>query len=355
MPAGAERTVLHVLPHSGGGGETYIDVLGDMPGYRFWRVHLASSSSASPRRVARGVLDVLRRARAFDVLHVHGEVASALCLPLVATRPSVVTLHGLHLVRRTTGARRRAAAAHLRALLRATDCTICVSQSEHRELIRAVGDSAARRAVVIRNGVHLTTPSSAAERRSVRNRLEIAADDPVAIWVGSLDEHKNPLAAIRAAEEAAIKLLVVGDGPLRAEVEKQESKHVRVLGERHDVASLLAASDIFVLTSRREGLAFSLLEAMVRGLAPVVFELPENLEAIGDAGISVAQGDEGALVEALRLVVESQTVRVALGRRARQRIAECFSADEMISRTRAVYDDVLADRQPRTRPLPTAQ
>ena len=59
--AAAERTVLHVLPHPGGGGETYVDLLDEMDGYRFDRAYLARSPDPSPVELARGVAHVLRR------------------------------------------------------------------------------------------------------------------------------------------------------------------------------------------------------------------------------------------------------------------------------------------------------
>jgi glycosyltransferase involved in cell wall biosynthesis len=338
MP-GPERSVLHVLPHPGGGGETYVDRLSAMPGYLFDRVWLASSASPSLAELGRGLVEPMRRAGRHDLLHVHGEVASGLCLALVSTRPSVVTLHGLHLVRRVTGTRRMAAALNLRAVLRAADSTICVSLSEHDELVRAAGPRAARRAIVVRNGVRLPGRDSKAGRADARRELGIPESEVVAIWVGSLDERKDPLTAIRAAERAEVTLLVVGDGPLRPEVKQAAGEHTHVLGRRSDVPRLLAAADLYVATSRREGLSLSLLEAMAHGLAPVVTELTENLEAIGAGGL--AYGDQYALVAALDRLVRSESERTAVGERARQRVSELFDVETMIARTRAVYDDLL--------------
>ena len=342
MP-GPERSVLHVLPHPGGGGETYVDLLDDIPGYRVERVYLAASPTPSPRELSRGLVEALRSARRHELLHAHGEVASGLCLLLLSTRPSVVTWHGLHLVRRVTGARRTAAALNLRAVLRAADRTICVSESEHDALVREVGSRAAGRAVVIRNGVRLPTRTGAAEREGARRSLGLAESEVVAIWVGSLDERKDPLTAVRAAQQASLTLLVVGDGPLRPHVERAAGERIRILGRRSDVPRLLAAADVYVLTSHREGLALSLLEAMARGLAPVVTELPENLEAIGDAGICVPP-DEASVAAALRRLAEDADARDDLGARASQRVARLFNAAEMAGRTRALYDDVLAGR-----------
>jgi glycosyltransferase involved in cell wall biosynthesis len=147
---------------------------------------------------------------------------------------------------------------------------------------------------------------------------------------------------VRAAERASLALLLVGDGPLRPQLERNAPALVRVLGQRDDVPRLLGSADVFVLTSRREGFAFSLLEAMAHGLAPVVADAPENVEAIGDTGLVF--DDEDGLVAALRRLVESPVKRAALGDRARHRVAELFDAAEMARRTRAVYDDVLAGR-----------
>jgi glycosyltransferase involved in cell wall biosynthesis len=96
-----------------------------------------------------------------------------------------------------------------------------------------------------------------------------------------------------------------------------------------------------VLTSRREGLSFALLEAMAAGLAPVVSALAENVEAIGASGIAVPPGDEDALAAALRRLADDRAERTRLGAEARRRVAEAFRADEMVARTREIYDDVL--------------
>jgi glycosyltransferase involved in cell wall biosynthesis len=136
-------------------------------------------------------------------------------------------------------------------------------------------------------------------------------------------------------------LLFAGEGPLRGSVEQQAGPHIHVLGQRDDVERLLAAADFFVLMSEREGLSFALLEAMAHGLPALVAAVPENTEAIGDTGIAVPYGDEGAIAAALERLEAQPDERIQLGARARQRVSEHFGADEMIARTRALYDDVL--------------
>jgi glycosyltransferase involved in cell wall biosynthesis len=340
---GRERRVLHVLPHTGGGGDTYVDVLSDMPGYAFERVYIAPKRKPGVREVVAGVFDLRRALRGYDLLHVHGEAAAALFVPLLAARRSVVTLHGLHLLRRVGGIRREAAALNLRAILRAATRTICVSDTERAQLASVVGQRAIRRAVVVHNGARLPAQARATQRESVRHELGLPESEPVGIWVGSLDERRDPLAIVRAAERTSTSLLVVGDGPLRADVERAADANVRVLGHRSDVPRLLAAADFFVLMSNREGLSFALLEAMAHGLPSIVADVPENVETVGDSGIAVAYGDEEAAAAALRHLAENAGERASLGQRARQRVADLFGAENMVARTRAVYEEVLAE------------
>jgi len=336
-----ERSVLHVLPHAGGGGDTYVDVLSEMPGYTFQRVYVAPKRKPGVREVVAGVVDLRRLLRGYDVLHIHGEATAGLFLPLLAVRRSVVTLHGLHLLRRVSGLSHGAASLNLRAILRAATRTICVSDTERAQLASVVGRGAIRRAVVVHNGARLPAGTSAAVRATVREELGLPQSEPLGIWVGSLDERRDPLVVVRAAEETSTAVLVVGDGPLRAQVERAAGAYARVLGHRHDVPRLLDASDFFVLMSEREGLSFALLEAMAHGLPAIVADVAENIEAVGDLGIAVPYGDEAATAAALRRLVADAEERAVLGERARQRVADLFGADDMIARTRAVYDEVL--------------
>ncbi|CAN5273964.1 N/A [soil metagenome] len=337
-----ERVVLPVLPHVGGGGDTYVDVLGAMAGYRLERIYIAPNRKPGVGEVMSRVFELRRVLRSYDLLHVHGEGAAAMFLPFLAARRSVATLHGLHLVRRETGIRRGAAAVNLRAIVRAASRTICVSHAEREELAAIVGQGAMDRTVVVHNGARITAPAGAAERSAVRRELGIDDSTPVGIWVGSLDERRDPLAVVRAAERTSTPVVFVGDGPLRADVERVAGAGVRVLGQRQDVPRLLGAADFFVLMSEREGFSFAILEAMAHGLPALVAAVPENVEAVADSGLAGPYGDERAIAAALQKLGGDPAIRAELGARARRRVLDLFSAEEMIARTRAVYDDVLA-------------
>lgn len=340
-----EPSVLHILPFPGGGGETYVNQLAQMDGYRFQRTYVAPGRTHSPAVLAGGLRAQLA-GRRWSLIHVQGEVAAALCLPSLALRPSVVTINGLHLVRRVEGWRRKLAVTSLRLLVRSASKTICVGDAEYAEVASLVG--ATERLVLVHNGVGPSLLPTAEERVAARAALGIPATASVGLYLAALDPHKEPLIVAGAALEAAARgvplvLVFAGDGPLRGKLEAlaRESAALRILGFQSDVRRVLAAADFFVLPSRREGLSFALLEAMSTGLPPVVSDAPGNPEAIGDAGIVVRPGDGAGFRDAFERLALDQGERRRLGEQARRRVAERFSSTQMVERTRDVYDDVL--------------
>lgn len=342
-------TVLHILPHPGGGAETFIDVLEGMHGYRHERRALSSTRSPAPAllSIAAGWPGLARTASRHDLLTSHGDVAGMLSTPLLRRRPSVAVIQGLHLVRRTRGARGAAARCGLRTLVASADRTVCSSDAELAEVASVVGPDACRKLVVVPNGVPLPASPPEAERAALRRELDLSDDAVVGLYLGQLEERKDPLTAVRAAEAIhgvgyPFVLLVAGDGPLRGEVEAHAGEPVRVLGYRRDADRLLGAADVFVLPSAREGLSFALLEAMGNGLATVVSDGAGNPEAVGAAGIVVPFGDADALAAVFRRLTTDRQERERLATAARERVRTRFSADSLRGGMAAIYEDVLA-------------
>src|SRR4051812_39144414 len=157
------RTVLHVLPHPGGGAETYIDLLEGLEGYRHRRVVLSPTRSR-----LRGVPSVLARqreirrlARGADLVHVHGDMAAMLAAPGLRERPLVITTHGLHRLRRSTGAAGGLVRRRLASAVEASSRTICVARDERDDLAAALPTSLHERLVVVPNGVPVAVPATA--------------------------------------------------------------------------------------------------------------------------------------------------------------------------------------------------
>ncbi|MDQ3609400.1 MAG: glycosyltransferase family 4 protein [Actinomycetota bacterium] len=341
-------SVLHVLPHPGGGGETYIDLLEGAETFSHRRVAL--SGSRIPVRAAVSlparIPSIARAARGADLVHVHGDTAALLALPILRGRPSVVTTHGLHLLRRITGPTRALVVAGLRAAAQVADRVICTSQAERDELAIMFPPSAARRLVVVRNGIDLPPPVDPAQRAATRAELHLEAGDVAALFLGDLHKRKAPLDAVAAARAARARgaplvLLVAGDGPQATAVHDRAGPAVRPLGFRDDVPRLLGAADLLVMPSAREGLSFAVLEAMGRGLAMVVSDGPGNPEAVGDAGIIVPVGDRAALADALTRLACDGEERARLGAAARERVRTTFTLERLRDGVSATYHEAL--------------
>jgi glycosyltransferase involved in cell wall biosynthesis len=180
-----------------------------------------------------------------------------------------------------------------------TTMTICVSEHERAMGLRA-GTCRSDRTVVIPNAVDVAAaPRARHERRPPRlitvGRLKAPKDFPTLVR------------AVGALPPAAFdELLVVGDGPDRGPLAGEVSSlgldgRIRLLGERADVPALLADADVFVLSSRSEGLPVSVIEAMAAGL-PVVASAVGGLHELvvdGETGLLVRPGDPEALADAL--------------------------------------------------------
>jgi glycosyltransferase involved in cell wall biosynthesis len=338
------RTVLHVLPHPGGGAETYVDLLEGLEGYRHRREPLSITRSrlrGVPSVLAR-IRHIRRLARDADVVHVHGDMAAMLAAPGLRGRPLLVTTHGLHRLRRSTGLAGRLLRRRLGAAVAASSRTICLARDERDDLAAALPPSLRERLVVVANGVPVPAPVGPERRAEARRGVGLEEGEIGILFVGRLEERKDPLGAIAAVEAARARgsrlvLLIAGSGPLAQEVAARAGPGVRALGHRDDLADLYAAADLFLLPSHREGMSFALLEAMARGLAPVVADGTGNVETVGEAGVVFGAGDLDAMSARLSELAADPDVRARLGAAARERVRTELSLERFLAGTREQY------------------
>jgi glycosyltransferase involved in cell wall biosynthesis len=222
-----------------------------------------------------------------------------------------------------------------------TTVTICVSENELAAGLDA-GTCSVERSVVIRNAVDVSGAARSSHDRGV----------PRLIAVGRLKAPKDFLTLIRAfaaLPEESFEALIVGDGPDRVAVEAAirelglEGK-VRVAGERDDVPALLADSDVFVLSSRSEGLPVSVLEAMAAELPVVASDVGGLAELVVDreTGILVPPGDVSALAAALGRLIDDRELRRRLGAAGRARAETSFDLEAFRRAHVELYDRQLA-------------
>ena len=118
------------------------------------------------------------------------------------------------------------------------------------------------------------------------------------------------------------------------------ARTIHVLGYRNDAPALTAACDVFVLPStKREGLARSLIEAMAYGVAPVVTDCGGSPELVVDgvSGIVVPVRDVPALAAALKRLHDDPELRRRMGAAARERIRNDFRIEDTIAKTLELY------------------
>lgn len=211
---------------------------------------------------------------------------------------------------------------------------------------------------VIYNGVDTVrfAPNEPARAMS-RAALDIAPDDFVAGAVGRIVPIKDYTTLLQATSVLAtkipnFKLMIVGDGPeLRGLTALAESLGVRerllLPGRRDDIPDLLAAMDVFVQASLREGMSNTLLEAMSTGLPAVVTRVGGNPEVVheGRTGWMFAPGEVESLSQLLLQLANDHNLRTAAGQAARLRIQQIFSNQTMLDNYRTLYLELAHKRK----------
>ena len=239
--------------------------------------------------------------------------------------------------------------------LRRFDRVIAVSDQIALELIAS--GVAPEAVAVIDNGIS-AAPEDPMARERVRAELAIPQECALLLHVGRLARSKRIDLLLESVAQLPAQLgatvLLAGEGAEREGLAQLAGRlglgeRVRFGGYRRDVARLLAAADLFVLSSEREGLPISILEAMAAACPIVstrVGAIPRVLEAGTDAWL-IPPGDatalRGALLEALSAPDEAHR----RARRAQQKFAARYSQRAMGERYLQVYEAVRAQRPPR--------
>jgi glycosyltransferase involved in cell wall biosynthesis len=204
--------------------------------------------------------------------------------------------------------------------------------------------------LAICNGVD-TNRFSPGGRSAARAALGIAIESIVIGTVARLDPVKDQLGLLRAFAQVGdprTVMVIAGDGPCRAELESAVSTlgldgRVRFLGERKDVPRILAALDVFVLSSLGEGISNTILEAMGTGLPVIATRVGGNPELVSDGvtGLLVEPRSPAAFAAAIRQYVDDPRRAAEHGRAARELALSTFSLDRMVDAYGQLYSRLL--------------
>ena len=301
----------------------------------------------SPRAVV-GLASTLRGLGP-DLVQSHGARSNfytRLAARLAGVSPLVSTVHNAIGDYPVSAARLAVYRAMDRLTLPLTTKVLCVA--------RALAVEYPGRSVVVENGIDLDDfdPGETAPAASALKHALAPGGRALIGFAGRLTPQKDPLAFVAMLarlrrERPDVHGVIAGDGPLRSEVDRAVEAHglgacCRVLGARDDVAAVLAALDVFVLTSVSEGLPLVVLEAMAMErpvVATAVNGVPEVVED-GVTGRLVMGGDGDALVRAVLDVLADAERARALGRAGRRRVQARFSASRMVAETAALYREL---------------
>jgi glycosyltransferase involved in cell wall biosynthesis len=225
--------------------------------------------------------------------------------------------------------------------------------------LRRVEGFAGRSINVIENGIEMERYGRVADRTALRRRLGL---DPARRYIANVarchpvKDQATLLRAFRrvATARADVDLLLVGDGPLRADLERLAGEltlgpRVKFLGVRSDVSEILRSIDLFVLTSTSEAAPITLLEAMASRLPVVATAVGGNPEIVRDRieGLLVPPRDEAAIADALLELLDNPARAASFGSAGEQRVSEHYRLARTIERYFALYVNLAAPPVPR--------
>ena len=202
-------------------------------------------------------------------------------------------------------------------------------------------------------------PAQPGETADWRTQHGIPLQACVTIYVGRLSPEKGLPGLLRgfaltARSSPDAMLVLVGDGPQRAELEGLAGQlqlgpdRIRFIGRVNitEVPFWLRSSDVFALTSPSEGFSCALLEAMSTGLASVVSDIPANRQLVdpGIHGLTVPFGDESSIGEALLRLSDDPGARRRMGEAARSRAVENYSTTRVVERYETLLSEVMGPK-----------
>jgi len=292
----------------------------------------------------------LLREERVDLVHGHnptGGLYGALAGRLAGVGAVVRTEHSFHFA----GRHSRAYPLLERLSTALTDRVVCVCEAVRESHAPRLGGDP-RRFVVILNGVAEPPPTQPAA--VTRRALGVPDGAPLLLTIGSLTRQKAQHVLLEALARPPLegaRLWIAGEGPLGGDLARRAESlgfagRVAFLGPRRDVGDLLEACDVFALSSEREGLSVTLLEAMRAGRPVVATRVGGNPEAVADGvtGRIVPPGDPAALAEALGGLLADAARRAEFGRAARERWRALFTAERMVRETETLYRALLNRR-----------
>jgi len=299
--------------------------------------------------------ELLKKIR-FSLVHVHTPVAAfitRLACQRTNTHPVLYTAHGFHLYK---GAplknwllyyNMEKLAAHW------TDGLITINEEDYK---------AAQKFKLRKNGKVFFVPGVGVDiasleqrarsisRSKKRKELGLSVGTAVIITVGELNANKNHIQVLKALSKLTktnFHYLIVGNGESEQKLKKAVNElmlqdKVSFLGFRRDVPELLTASDVFILTSRKEGLPKAVLEAMAIGLPIIATDVRGNRDLVksGENGYLVPVDDVETTSQVIKKLISSPELRNSMQEKNKEK-ARAYALDRILPQMEKIYEYIL--------------
>jgi glycosyltransferase involved in cell wall biosynthesis len=302
--------------------------------------------------------DFLRREH-YAIVHTHtskGGFVGRLAARLAGVPVIVHTAHGFAFHERSQPWARLFYSTLERIASRWCDRIVSVSEF-HRRWALELGICRPPKILAIPNGI-AALASPGVVPADLREELGVREDELLILSMARLAPDKGleyliEAAALLLRTERRFRIAIAGDGEARAQLEELAfnlgvSDRVRLLGFREDVSDLLAACDLVVLPSLREGLSIALLEAMAAGKPIVATSIGSHRELASQAEIAqlVPPADAPALCEAILRLTRNPALMARFGAKAQVLFKSQYTEERMLNTYKQLYFDLLKEKCP---------
>lgn len=236
------------------------------------------------------------------------------------------------------------------------DMFIAVSFAVKEFMIKNIGIKSSK-ITVVQNGIEyegFQVFDSVKENKI--SEFAFKQDDKIVGTVARIHKQKGHIYLLSAAKEVVkevpeAKFLIVGDGPLKNDMEKVSvnlgiAKNVIFTGFYKDIPGILSILDVFVLPSLWEGLPITILEAMAMKKAVIATDVSGNPEVVADnvTGILIPAKNPHSLAQAIIKLIKDEGLRVKMGEAGYNRVRQFFNVNKMVDETAAIYQKLIKEK-----------
>ena len=282
-----------------------------------------------------------------DILHSHrfGSITGACLSAYLSNTPHIGTLHDVYTIEE------RKKRIHLLKMATVLGTRLITVSQQMKGYLDGLGKFRNGAMQTIVNGVDIEKFNIPVDKK-LRSELHLNHEDIVFICVGRLEKIKGHDILIQAFSKVKtaynVKLLIVGDGQCKKEIENDIAKtglqnNVIMLGHRNDIPEFLKLSNCFVLASRSEGLSCSIIEAMAAGLPVIATDVGGNSELVkdGENGYLVSRDNPTALADKIQVLINNEAKRKQFGKASLRLADKSFSLNAMIEKYVNNYNEMI--------------